>query len=160
MTLKELNEAVRRDIYNQLDGVKFYEDDTSGEFYLQLVGHLNDERDNGEARGDHAMPAEIRTAARIGLKKSIERYTIEKLMGNGTKTNAKKLAIHFKLKKPLKISDGRGKKIKIPQYATIVATMFKVTESGEVRNIFRIITILPPRRNPTTRTTSDFRIEI
>lgn len=34
------------------------------------------------------MPSELKSAARIGLKKSIEKFSIEKLMGDGTKQGA------------------------------------------------------------------------
>ena len=99
MVLRDLLESARRDIYNQLDNTVIYIDPESGsEILLRLAAYLNDNRNNGEARGDHAPVAEIRSTARVGLKKLIPKHGMDALISKDKNQNHT-IGIMFKLKK-------------------------------------------------------------
>ncbi len=141
MVLRDLLESARRDIYNQLDNTVIYIDPESGsEILLRLAAHLNDNRNNGEARGDHAPVAEIRSAARVGLKKLIAKHGMDALISKDKNQNHT-IGIMFKLKKQRTIINYDKGKVKLNLYVTLAASLFK-TLTGET--VFRIFTIYPP----------------
>ena len=157
MVLRDLLESARRDIYNQLDNTVIYIDPESGsEILLRLAAHLNDERNNGEARGDHAPIAEIRSAARVGLKKLIAKHGMEALISKDKNQNHT-IGIMFKLKKQRTIINYDKGKVKLNLYVTLAASLFK-TSTGET--VFRIFTIYPPTTRKEFEAKVKFKLEL
>lgn len=157
MVLRDLLESARRDIYNQLDNTVIYTDPESGsEILLRLAAHLNDERSNGEARGDHAPIAEIRSAARVGLKKLIAKYGMEALIAKDKNRNHT-IGIMFKLKKQRTVINYDKGKVKLNLYVTLAASLFK-TLTGET--VFRIFTIYPPTTRKEFEAKVKFKLEL
>lgn len=157
MVLRDLLESARRDIYNQLDNTVIYIDPESGsEILLRLAAHLNDNRNNGEARGDHAPVAEIRSAARVGLKKLIAKYGMDALIVKDKNQNHT-IGIMFKLKKQRTIINYDKGKVKLNLYVTLAASLFK-TLTGET--VFRIFTIYPPTTRKEFEAKVKFKLEL
>ena len=157
MVLRDLLESARRDIYNQLDNTVIYTDPESGsEILLRLAAHLNDDRNNGEARGDHAPIAEIRSAARVGLKKLIAKRGMEALIVKDKNQNHT-IGIMFKLKKQRTVINYDKGKVKLNLYVTLAASLFK-TLTGET--VFRIFTIYPPTTRKEFEAKVKFKLEL
>ena len=157
MVLRDLLESARRDIYNQLDNTVIYTDPESGsEILLRLAAHLNDNRNNGEARGDHAPIAEIRSAVRVGLKKLIAKHGMDALISKDKNQNHT-IGIMFKLKKQRTIINYDKGKVKLNLYVTLVASLFK-TLTGET--VFRIFTIYPPTTRKEFEAKVKFKLEL
>lgn len=156
MTLYNLLEAVRRDIFGQLDDYKIFTDpETNTDIYVSLAQHLDDDREDGEARGDHAKPKELRSAIRVGLKKLFQTHGLENLKSTNRSDN-KKIDIRFKIKNQKTIfSSKENRMIKTDLYVSIIGAIFTV-KGGKI--IFKIITIYKPSPDPEERSTNKFKV--
>lgn len=124
MTLYNLLEAARRDIFGQLEDYKIFTDpETNTDIYISLSSHLEDDRDSGEARGDHAKPKELRSAIRVGLKKLIQTHSLKTLQSLA-RDDGKSIDIRFKLKSQKTIfSPEENKKIKVDLYVSVIGVV-------------------------------------
>lgn len=156
MTLSELNlliEAVRRDIYGQLNRKEVLKNDNRP-ITLKLSGHLNDDRENGEARGDHAMPKEILSVVRVGLKRLLKRYELEELISKNIYSDDV-ISFSFPLKKR-KIVYVDGKKQRNKLYSLLVGVLY---ESGGGL-YFKIITLYKPQKSKSFNKKTKFYEEL
>lgn len=161
----ELNEAIRRDLYGQLHNKVLMTVDGE-ELFMQMANHLGDERDNGEARGDHVSPNELKSNLKKGMKKLIDKYGIDKLYsGNLKKYNAAHMSakdknnsamINFKLKKD-KVVKINNKRKKIPLYSTVIVSFYEIIGKRKVVNV---VTVYEPRREKRPRVSSRFYINL
>lgn len=156
MTLYNLLEAARRDIFGQLEDYKIFTDpETNTDIYVSLSNHLEDDRDNGEARGDHAKPKELRSAIRVGLKKLIQTHGLKTLQSLA-RDDGKSIDIRFKLKSQKTIfSPEENKKIKVDLYVSVIGVLF-IVKGG--KNIFKVITIYEPSPDPDKSSSSKFKV--
>ncbi len=141
MKLHDLLEAVRRDVFGQLQNTRVLTDEQTGKnIYLDLSRHLEDERENGEARGDHAKPKELKSAIRVGLKKLIDEHGLEKLLIDDVDN---RIAIKFKTKsQKVLVPEGSTKRIRLDSYIIIIGRLLVTPKMKLIK--FKIITIFPP----------------
>lgn len=127
MNLYELNcgllEAVRRDLYGQLNRKTLLINNT--EITITLAEHLHDERENGEARGDHILPKELLSVIRVGLKKLLSDEKIENFSTNSSDRSTDGiLGITFKMKAKKRFTSRNGS-IKKDMFSTVITKIYK-----------------------------------
>ena len=157
MKLGNLLEAMKRDLYSALQNKEVLTHDDH-KFIIQLTAHLHDERENygGIARGDTMMPKEIQSNIRIGLKKLLEKFSIDELV-----ESEKSFAISAKLKKKgFFITKKNNKKVKVDLYASMIIAIERVKFTKNTIRV-KIITILPPKEHRVGKPAkSRFQVEI